>query len=195
MRISRILVALACGATMAGLAHGAAAADRYMIDKAHTNIAFLIDHLGYSKMLGQFQTFEGEFTFDGSSVSDASVELTIDAASIDTDHEARDNDLRSPSFFNVQEFPEITFVSMSVEPTGEKSAQLTGDLTMLGVTQPLTLDVTLNNVAPSPFNPNAFIAGFSARGTLKRSAFGMKYALPAIGDEVQLIIEVEGIRQ
>lgn len=195
MRISRILIALAFGAAAAGLSFSASAADRYVIDRDHTNIAFLIDHLGYSQMLGQFQDFDGEFTFDGSSTNEAAVHLTIDAASIDTDLKSRDNDLRSPSFFSVQEFPEITFTSTSIEPTGEKTAKLTGDLTMLGVTRPLTLDVTFNRAAPWPYDPNRYVAGFSARGTLNRSDFGMKYELPAIGDEVQLIIEVEGIRQ
>lgn len=194
MRKSHVFVATALGA-LVSWSISASAADRYEIDKAHTNIAFLVDHLGYSDMLGQFQDFAGEFTFDGSSTSDVTVNLTIQAASIDTDHQARDNDLRSPSFFNVQEFPEITFVSTSVRPTGETSAKLAGDLTMLGVTRPLTLDVTFNGAAPWPFDPNRFVAGFSARGTLKRSNFGMKYEVPMVGDEIQLIIEVEGVRQ
>ena len=191
---------LFAGAALAALAAlplvGAAeAADTYKLDPEHTNILFATDHLGFSKLIGQFQQFDGSFTFDGSSVAGVTVEVVVKTASIDTDHEARDKHLSSPDFFNVQEFPEMTFKSTGVESTGDKAAKLTGDLTLLGVTKPITLEVTFNKADASPMDPNVFIAGFSATGTLKRSDFGMQYGQGAIGDEVMLRIEVEGHKQ
>ncbi len=171
------------------------AADTYKLDPAHTNILFVVDHLGFSNMIGQFQSFEGTFDFDGKSVEGASVKLAIKTDSVDTDHEARDKHLKSPDFFNAQEFPEMTFASTGFEPTGEKTAKMTGDLTLLGVTKPVTLDVTFNKADKFPMDPNVFIAGFSAKGTLNRLDYGMKYAAGALGDTVTLWIEAEGHKQ
>jgi polyisoprenoid-binding protein YceI len=185
-------------ALLAGLfSQPAAAADRFAMDKVHTNIAFLINHLGYSNMLGQFQEFEGEFLFDQQTITNSRISLTIQTASIDTDHEARDKHLRSPDFFNALEFPTMTFTSTGIEKTGDNSGRVTGDLTLLGTTRPVTLDVTFNKMAPHPiaFYKGVMVAGFSARGTVKRSAFGMKYGLPNLGDEITLILEVEGHRK
>lgn len=173
----------------------AQAADRYVIDPEHSNIVFLIDHLGFSRMIGQFQTFEGEFVFDPEGVQLSHVNVTIQTASIDTDHEARDENLRSPDFFNTMEFPRMTFVSREVERTGERSGKLIGDLTLLGTTQRVTLHVTFNQAGPNPLDESVYVAGFSARGAIRRSDFGMKYAIPLVGDEVELMIEIEGRRQ
>ncbi len=188
-------VTVVLAALLAGLiSQPAAAADRFVMDKAHTNVAFLINHLGYSNMLGQFQDFEGEFVFDKGAVGNSRITLTIRTASIDTDHEARDKHLRSPDFFNALEFPTMTFTSTGVAKTGDNTGRVTGDLTLLGITHPVTLDVTFNKMAPHPipYYKGVMVAGFSARGTLKRSAFGMKYGLPSLGDEITLILEVEG---
>ncbi len=173
----------------------AQAADSYKIDPMHTNVLFVVDHLGFSNMIGQFQDFEGSFTFDGKSVEGAAVKIVIKTASVDTDHEARDKHLKSPDFFNAQEFPKMTFVSTGFESTGEKTAKMTGDLTLLGVTKPVTLDVTFNKADKFPMDPNVFIAGFSAKGTINRIDYGMKYAAGAIGDNVTLWIEAEGHKQ
>ncbi|MFN4088330.1 MAG: YceI family protein [Alphaproteobacteria bacterium] len=176
-----------------GLASPAAATD-FTVDADHTMMFFKVDHLGYSNMIGRFNKVEGRFTFDEKAPEAASVELTIDTASIDTNHKRRDDHLRSPDFFNVQEFPEMTFRSTKVEVTGENTGKVTGDLTLLGVTRPVTLDVTFNKVAPHPLPQynKVLTAGFSARGTLNRSDFGMTYVLPAVGDAVTLMIEIEG---
>lgn len=185
----------AAALAISALVGSANAADNYKIDPNHTNILFIVDHLGFANMIGQFQSFEGSFTFDGKSLEGASVKLTVKTDSVDTDHEARDKHLRSPDFFNVQEFPEMTFVSTGFESTGEKTAKMTGDLTLLGVTKPLTLDLTFNKADKFPMDPNVFIAGFSAKGTINRLDYGMKYAAGAIGDNVGLWIEAEGIKQ
>jgi len=173
------------------------AADRFKIDPAHANVVFLITHFDYSRMIGQFQEFEGEFTYDENDLSNSEVRVTVQTASVDTDHQKRDEHLRSPDFFNAAEFPEMSFVSTGVEPTGENTARVTGDLTLLGVTKPVTLDVTVNKVAPHPL-PNyegVLTAGISARGTLQRSDFGMTKFVPGIGDEVEIWIEAEAYKQ
>jgi polyisoprenoid-binding protein YceI len=174
----------------------ARAAETFKIDKDHTNIVFLVDHLGYSKMVGRFTDFEGQFTFDESSLEANKVTVTIKAESVDTNHKARDDHLRSVDFFNAKEFPTMTFVSTRVERTGEKTGKLHGNVTLLGVTKQVVLDVTFNKRAehPLPRYNKVMTAGFSARGSIKRSDFGMKFALGGVGDEIQLIIEVEGAK-
>jgi polyisoprenoid-binding protein YceI len=171
----------------------AQAADDFAIDANHTNIYFVVDHLGYSKMLGQFQEFDGSFTFDKDDVAASKVSVTIKTASVDTDHRKRDDHLRSPDFFNAVEFPEITFVSTKAEKTGAKSGRITGDFTMMGVTRPVVLEVTFNKLAPHPlpFYKGVLVAGFSASTTIRRSDFGMKYGTPNLGDEITVRLEVE----
>ncbi len=181
-------------AVTAGISGPALAADTFQIDPAHTNVVFLVNHLGYSNMVGDFDDISGTFVFDQDNVANSSVEIVIQAASIDTDHDARDEDLRSPDFLNVEEFPEITFVSTAVEQTGDNTGRITGDLTLLGETRPVTLDVTFNAIAPHPipFYNGVLVAGFSARGQVNRIDHGMTYGQGGIGDVLDLIIEVEG---
>jgi polyisoprenoid-binding protein YceI len=172
----------------------AEAADTFVIDPVHTNILFIANHLGYSRMIGQFQEFSGEFSFDEQAVENSAVAVTVNTASVDTDDQARDDHLRSPDFFNAAEFPEMTFASTGIEQTGDKTGKITGDLTLLGVTKPVTLDVTFNQKAPHPLPQysGVEVAGFSATTTIKRSDFGMSTFVPAIGDEIEIILEVEG---
>lgn len=192
---------LLAAALILSLPAAAGAADTYKIDPDHVHAGFKIMHLGYSHLHGRFNKVAGSFAFDGKSADGAVVKVTIDTASLDTNHEKRDAHLKSPDFFNVLEFPEMTFTSTAVEPTGDRTAKVTGDLTLLGVTRPVTLAVTFNKASVHPFDgkkpadQQRFLAGFTATGTLKRSEFGMKYGIPAIADEVALEIDVEGIRE
>lgn len=168
-------------------------AGTFAIDETHVHAAFRVSHLGFSETIGNFDEVSGSFTLDPADPSASSVSVTIATASIDTAHEERDAHLRGEDFFKVEKFPEMTFVSTAVEPTGDTTANVTGDLTMLGVTKPVTLDVTFNKAGPHPFN-GKYVAGFSATGTLDRTEWGMEYGAPAIGTEVTLMIEAEGIR-
>ncbi|MEM1050003.1 MAG: YceI family protein [Pseudomonadota bacterium] len=172
-------------------------AEQFKIDPEHTMVVFFVDHFGYSNVFGRFNEFAGTFTFDPENVENSAIEMTIDAASVDTNHTRRDNHLRSPDFLNSEEFPEITFASKSVEKTGDKTGKVMGDITILGTTQPITLDVTFNKIAPHPIPSynGAIVAGFSATAQLSRSAFGMTYAEGAVGDVLDLRFEVEGIQQ
>ncbi|MEM6461051.1 MAG: YceI family protein [Pseudomonadota bacterium] len=176
------------------LAMPALAADTFKIDDTHTSIVFFVDHLGYSNTIGRFNDFAGSFDFDPENVENSKIQFVIDASSVDTNHEPRDNHLRSPDFLNVDEFPEITFTSTSVEKTGDNTGKVTGDMTMLGTTQPVTFDITLNQMAPNP-RSGVLIAGFSARGEVDRSDFGMTFGQGGIGDTLDLFIEVEGTKE
>lgn len=165
----------------------------YKIDSSHTYPNFTVNHLGFSTMWGQFAKTTGSLEMDlGKS---GSVDIKIDAASIYTGFEKRDKHLRSPDFFNVAEFPEITFKSTSVKFSGKTKAMITGDLMILGVTKSITLDVDKIHCGKHPFNPKINeVCGFNAHGSVKRSDFGMKFGLPAVGDEITINLEVEATR-
>jgi polyisoprenoid-binding protein YceI len=194
MRSTRVLAALT-----AALVAAPAAAEpiEWKIDPEHTTIAFLVEHIGYARLLGQFTEVEGSFTYDPEAQSLGQVDVTIDAASVWTDNERRDNHVRDDDFLNVDEHPEITFTAEGGEVTGENTGTVTGDLTILGQTRPVTLDVTLNKDAPYPFGHEKRTLGISVRGTVVRSEYGMDYAVAngLVGDEVDLLIEFEAIAQ
>jgi len=190
-----VLFAAALLASVATLGAGAAQAApvAYKLDPAHTSVAFIINHLGFANMIGRFNTTSGEIAFDKDAVQNSTLKVAIDAASVDTAHAKRDEHLRSPDFFNAREFPQITFKSTKIEKTGDKAGKLHGELTMLGTTKPVVLDVTFNKEGVSPASKLETV-GFSARGTIKRTDFGMKYGAPNIGDEIQLLIEAEAVK-
>ncbi|MDP7143284.1 MAG: YceI family protein [Alphaproteobacteria bacterium] len=171
-----------------------AEAAKYNFDKAHTQILFFVNHLGFSNSQGEFHDYDGHFTFDPENPAASSVDVAIKTASIDMDDAAWDKHLKNEDFFHVEKFPNMTFKSTAIEVTGENTAKITGDLTLLGVTHPVTLDVTHNKSGTHPYS-GKFVSGFSATTTIKRSAFGMKYGLPAVSDDVEVRLEVEGIRQ
>ncbi|MDH5327381.1 MAG: YceI family protein [Gammaproteobacteria bacterium] len=161
----------------------------YTIDPAHTYPHFKISHLGFSTMLGRFNVSSGKLTMDRAKGT-GSVEIEVDVNSIDTGHAKRDKHLRSPDFFNVAEFPKMTFKSTKVNIKKDNSAVVKGNLTLMGITKPITLNVKSINCGVHPFSKKD-VCGFDATGSFKRSDFGMKYGLPAIGDDVTLIIEAE----
>lgn len=173
----------AAGAAVA-LTTSVYAAD-YKIDGAHTAISFTIGHMGFSKTVGRFNEFEG--TFSDTSGAE-SVDITIKANSIDSNHEARDKHLRSPDFFDVKQYPNLTFKSTSV--TGDK---IVGDLTMHGKTNPVTLDLTVVGEGEDPWG--GYRKGYTATTTIKRSEWGMNYGIPGVTDEVEIVLQVEGVRQ
>lgn len=168
-------------------------AEHYSFDKAHTQILFFVDHLGFSKSQGEFHDYDGYFTFDRENPANSKVDVTIQTASIDMDDKAWDDHLKNQDFFDVEKFPTMTFKSTEIKVTGENTADIVGDFTLLGVTKPVTLKVTHNKSDKHAFS-GKYVAGLSATATIKRSDFGMNYGLPAVGDDVNIMIEVEGIR-
>lgn len=171
-----------------------AAPEKYSFDKAHTQILFFVDHLGFSKSEGEFHDYDGHFMFDRANPEKSSVDVTIKTASIDMDDQKWDDHMKNSDFFNVEKFPTMTFKSTSIKVTGENTANITGDFTLLGITKPVTLHTTFNKADRHPFS-GAYVAGFSAHTTIKRSDFGMNYGLPMVGDIADIRIEVEGIRE
>lgn len=161
----------------------------YTIDPGHTYVSFAISHLGFSTMRGKFNQQSGTMMLDAANKK-AAVMIEIDAASIDTGHEKRDAHLRSPDFLNAVENPTITFKSTGVTWNGDRPATITGDLTILGVSKPVTLQVTSMNCADHPFSKKP-TCGFDATGSIKRTDFGVNYGMPAIGEVLDLQIELE----
>lgn len=184
-------LALAVALFAAGLSTPAAAAPQaYQFDKAHTNILFFIEHLGFSKMMGEFRSFDGVLNFDPENPAASSVQVSIRVDGVSTDVKALDEHLQKPEFFNTAQFPAMTFNSTAVAVVSPGKLKVTGDLTLLGVTKPVTLDVSVNKAAPHPFT-KAPAAGFSATATLKRSDFGMSAMLGMLGDDIEIRIETE----
>jgi len=170
-----------------------AANDKYSFDKAHTQILFFVSHLGFSNSQGEFHDYDGYFMFDQNNPESSSVEINIKTNSIDMDDERWDEHMKGADFFDAENFPLMSFKSTNIELTGEKTGNITGDLTILGITKPVVLATIFNKAGRHPFNQK-YVAGFSASVTIKRSEWGMKYGLPLIGDDVDLRIEVEGVR-
>ncbi len=170
-----------------------AAVEQYSFDKAHTQILFFVDHLGFSMSQGEFHDYDGGYVFDREKPENSSINVMIKTDSIDMDDEKWDAHMKNADFFNVDEFPDMTFKSTSIVITGDNTADITGDLTILGVTKAVVLKTTYNKSDVHPYS-GKFVSGFSATATVKRSEFGMTYGVPGVGDDVEVRIEVEGIR-
>ena len=189
---SRICRSSTTFALIAALAAASGRADAapatYRLDPVHTRVIFFASHLGFSKSIGTFGKVDGRFTYDEDDPKAATVEATIDVKSLHLGDDAWEKKtLRD--FFAVEKHPTARFVGTSFD-----GKILTGELTLRGITKPVELDVTVNRVGRHSFSMQ-HVAGFSATGTIKRSDFGMKRLLPAVGDEVDIRLEVEGIRE
>lgn len=187
-------------ATSAALSTCAIAANadmaRYELDPTHTAIYFTIDHIGYAKTLGVFTDVTGSFIYDTDTQELKDVEVVIQAASVNTFNEARDGHVRNRDFLDVATYPEITFVANGGTPTDTNSGTVTGRLTVLDQTLPITLKVTLNKAAEYPFGHKREVLGLSLDTSILRSEFGMDYGVAngLVGDEVTINIETEAIK-
>jgi len=179
-----------------------AAPESFAVDPLHSFPHFMVGHLGMSQLYGRFGKTSGKLSVDATAKS-GTVDIAIETASVDTgDNDrgsrprTRDEHLRSPDFFNVQEFPRMTFKGKSAGWTGDGPAELAGELTMLGVTKPVTLKVDHWKCGPDPRTQGKrYMCGTNASGTIKRSDFGMKFGIPAVGDEIRLLIQMEAFRE
>jgi len=173
------------------------AADTYLFDKGHTEIIFKWNHVGLSTQSGEFRDYDGSVVFDRENLANSKVDVVIRTASLDTGVPALDEHLRSGDFFNVEANPEITFKSTSVKQTGVDQGAVTGDLTINGVTKPVTLDVKLLFEGDHPLAPfleayaGAPYVAFSARTEILRSEFGVNFGAPLTSDHIQIVIETE----
>lgn len=169
---------------------------RYELDTSHTAVYFTVDHIGYAKTLGIFTGLEGSFTYDAQNRELGEVSVTIDAASVNTFHDGRDNHVRGADFLSVREFPDITFTAIGGEASGANTGTVTGELTILGQTRPVVLAVTLNKVAPYPFGHRREVLGLSLSTEINRSDWGMNYGVAngLVGDAVAINIETEAMK-
>jgi polyisoprenoid-binding protein YceI len=176
-----------------------APAGTYKLDKAHASLDFRVSHIGFSNYTARFATWDAELQLDPKNPGAASVTATVDPMSLTlpTPPKGFLDELLNEKWLGAKQFPQMTFKSTKVELTGPNSAKITGDLTLKGISQPVTLDATFNGgYASHPYEPNARI-GFSAKGSLKRADFGVKEGVPppgstmGVSDNVDIIIEAE----
>ncbi|MBP8236438.1 MAG: YceI family protein [Pseudomonas sp.] len=191
--LKKTLVALALGGALMGA--GQVMAADYAIDKQgqHAFVNFKISHLGYSWLYGTFKDFDGSFSFDAAKPQDSKVNVTLNTSSVDTNHAERDKHLRSGDFLNVSKHPTATFTSTSVKSTGEGTADITGDLTLNGVTKPVVIAAKFIGEGKDPWG--GYRAGFEGSTKLKLKDFDIQKDLGPASQEVELIISVEGVRQ
>lgn len=167
----------------------------FQIDNSHSEIQFSVRHMMVSKVRGSFEKWSGAIALDPANPAQTSVDITIDAASINTKDAQRDGHLRSPDFLNVEQHPTVTFKSSKVEVTGENTAKLQGDLTIVGVSKPVILAVEYQGAAKSPWGTTSY--GFSASTKINREDWGLTWnaALETggwlVGKEIQIDIELE----
>ena len=173
-------------------------AGAYTLDPSHASLIFRVNHLGFSHFTSQFRKFDATLMLDPKHPERASVTATIDPRSIEIVNPRLAIDIQGPQWFDSGKFPQMTFRSTKVEMTGPNTARIAGDLSLHGMTVPVTWDATFNGgYAANPYDPGGARAGFSAHGVLKRSAFGMGYGIPAPGttmgvsDDVEFTIEAE----
>jgi len=169
----------------------------YALDHEHMSIAFLGRHLGFASVLGVFHEAQGTIVFDEEIPALQSIEVSVATESVDTRHARRDDHLRSGDFLNARRYPEMIFTMTGAQQTGERTGTVTGNLALAGETRPMTLDVTWNDAGNYPFGDRHYAVGISARGSILRSEWGMSYGVAdgLVGDEIEIIIEAEFIRQ
>jgi len=191
--LKKTFAALALGTALLGA--GQAMAADYAIDKQgqHAFVNFKISHLGYSWLYGTFKDFGGSFTFDEKNPEASKVNVTLKTESVDTNHAERDKHIRSADFLNVSKNPTATFKSTSVKSTGKDSADITGDLTLNGVTKPVVIAAKFIGQGDDPWG--GYRAGFEGSTKLKLKDFNIEKDLGPASQEVELIISVEGVRK
>jgi polyisoprenoid-binding protein YceI len=197
----RTVVAALVAAVAFAMSGIAALADTYTIDKSHTLVAFGWERAGLSRQQGRFTDVSGAVDFDPANLEAAKLDVSIRASSVQTGVDALDRHLRSADFFDTANHPVVTFKSTAVRRTGDKQGQITGELTLLGVTKPVTLDVTWVFTGLHPLgqiNPglrDRTVSVFSAKGVIKRSDWGMTRVIPLVADDIAITIETELLKK
>ncbi|MBD8906727.1 YceI family protein [Methylorubrum zatmanii] len=169
---------------------GQVKAGRYRLDPAHGKITWSISHLGFSTYYGQFTDVSGELVLDPKEPGKSTLSVTIGTGSVNGLNDTLNAHLKQPDFLDVEKFPQATFVSTSVDPTGPTTARVNGTLTLRGVSKPVSFDATFNQAGVNPVD-KAYSVGFDGWVVIKRSEFGVNAFLPLLGDEVALRLEGE----
>jgi len=169
----------------------------FTVDDEHFSMSFEIMHIGYAPVMGMFREVEGEFVYDEETGELSSGKLAFKAKSVFTNHDKRDDHLRNKDFLNAGQHKDITFVVTGFERTGDSTGVVTGDLTLLGQTNPVDVDVTLNKAADYPIGHEDYTLGISASAVINRSDWGMTYGLDQnlVGDEVKLRFGFEAVNR
>ena len=168
------------------------AADTFKVDPVHTFVLFSVQHLGIANTYGRFNDISGMVVFDKDNPSKSSVELLVQVESLDTHNSIRDRSVKSPDFFDAKQFPTMTFKSTKVEGSGD-TFKVSGDLTIHGVTKPLTVDFKKGGEGKGVFGEMR--GGGETHFTIRRSDFGMNFQQGAVGDEVNITLSLEGIKK
>ena len=195
------LLALAGLVLLPAAAPARAEPARYLLDPEHVSVGFLVEHVGYAKTLGMFRKVSGEYRYDATTGALSDLRIEIDAASVYTAHDRRDEHLRGRDFLDVGRFPTLVYTAKAATRRGERDYVIEGELELLGQRRPVTLTATVNKRAPYPLALSPLqrgpVMGVSARGSFRRSEFGMMYAVENgwVGDAVELIIELEAREQ
>lgn len=168
---------------------GQAQADTYVIDNSHTSAIFAVKHLGISNTYGRFNKISGEYDFDGAK---SSVKVEIAADSIDSNSKKRDDHLKGPDFFNVKQFPKITFESTKITPAGD-TFKVEGNLTLHGITKAISFDMKKTGEGDDPWGNHR--TGFEGTLTINRMDFGVKYMPDGLSHDVKIILALEGIKK
>jgi polyisoprenoid-binding protein YceI len=175
-----------------GLALSAHGADTYKVDPVHSSVVFSIQHNGVTDFYGAFKEISGTVNFDSADPAKSSVELTVPVESVDTRSDKRDQHLKSPDFFNAKQFPTITFKSSKIEGSGD-TYKISGDLTIHGVTKPITVD--FKRGPDGKGGQGKTVGGGEVRFTIKRSDYDMKFMVGPLGEDVNVILSLEGAKQ
>ena len=187
MKPIKIILAM----TLGSLGMAVHAADTFKIDPVHSSVVFSVTYLG-TNFYGRFNDVKGTVVFDKADPSKSSVELTIPVESVDTHNEKRDQVLKSPDFFNAKQFPVMTFKSKQVESSGD-TYKVTGDFTLHGVTKPLTLEIKKGGEGKGV--EGEIRSGGETHFTIKRSDYGMNFMQGPVGDEINIVVSLNGIKQ
>lgn len=195
VRMAALAAALFAPAALLPTTSALAATETYALDTqgAHAFIQFKISHLGFSWLLGRFDTFTGSFKIDRENIEKSSVDVEIDVASVNSNHAERDKHLRGADFFDVAKFPKARFVSTKVEKTGDKTANIHGNLTLKGVTKQVVLATSYIGGGDDPWGGHR--QGFEATTEIVLKDFGIDYNLGPAAQSAQIFISAEGIRQ
>lgn len=193
--MKKLLLASAVSVALIGTANASEHSGTYAFDKegAHQFITFKISHLGYSWLYGRFNDFDGEFVYDAENPENSTVTVTIDTASVDSNHAERDKHLRSDDFLHVSEFPQATFKSKRVAVDDDGEADIIGDFTLRGVTREITLEAEMLGHGEDPWG--GYRMGFEAETEFRLKEFGIPMDLGEASETVEIKISIEGIRQ
>lgn len=195
MKKTLLASSLLLGSLLTGMITSTVQAADYKVDVegAHAFVQFKIKHLGYSWLLGRFNHFNGDFSYDANSPNQAKINLEIDVDSIDSNHAERDKHLKNEDFLNVKKFPKASFVSQSIKFSDDKNAVVTGSFTLKGVTKIISFDIVKVGEGQDPWG--GYRAGFSGTTTLKLTDYGITFNLGPASTHVEMGLFIEGIRK